>query len=30
LLIAEAMHDYFRHPRPVEAWLDGEKIFHPR
>jgi len=30
LLIAEAMHDYFRHPRPVEAWLDGEKVFHPR
>jgi len=30
LLIAEAMHDYFRHPRPVEAWLDGEKVFHSR
>jgi len=30
MLIAEAMHDYFRHPRPIEAWLDGEKVFHPR
>jgi Fe-S-cluster containining protein len=30
LLIAEAMHDYFRHPRPIEAWLDGDKVFHPR
>jgi Fe-S-cluster containining protein len=30
LLIAEAMHDYFRHPSPMEAWLDGEKVFHPR
>ncbi|NTV28434.1 MAG: YkgJ family cysteine cluster protein [Methanothrix sp.] len=30
LLIAEAMRDYFQHPRPIEAWLDGEKVFHPR
>jgi len=30
LLIAEAMHDYFQHPRPIEAWLDGDKVFHPR
>ncbi len=30
LLITEAMHDYFQHPRPIEAWLAGDKIFHPR
>ncbi|HYQ60387.1 MAG TPA: YkgJ family cysteine cluster protein [Desulfatiglandales bacterium] len=30
LLIAEAMHDYFQHSRPMEAWLDGNKVFHPR
>lgn len=30
LRIAEAMHDYFRHPRPIEAWLDGDEVFHPR
>jgi Fe-S-cluster containining protein len=30
LLIAEAMHDYFQHPRPIEAWLNGDTVFHPR
>ncbi len=28
LQIAEAIRDYFNHPSPIEAWLEGETIFH--
>ena len=30
LYIAEAINDYFRHQQPIEAWLQGEKVFHMR
>jgi len=30
LYIAEAIGDYLKHPNPIEAWLQGEKIFHKR
>jgi hypothetical protein len=29
LQLAEAIRDYFGHPRPIEAWMEGETIFHP-
>jgi Fe-S-cluster containining protein len=25
--LARALHDYFAHPRPLEAWLEGEQVF---
>ena len=28
LWIAAAIKDYFNHPRPTEAWIEGEMIFH--
>jgi Fe-S-cluster containining protein len=28
LPLAETMRDYFKHPRPIEAWLQGEIVFH--
>ena len=30
LRIAEAVQDYFRHPEPIHAWLQGETVFHVR
>jgi len=30
LYIAEAIGDYLKHPSPIEAWSQGEKIFHKR
>lgn len=29
LRVAEAIRDYFSHPRPIEAWIEGEMVFHP-
>lgn len=26
--IAEGIDDYFKHPRPIEAWLQGEAVFN--
>ncbi len=26
--VAETMKDYFRHPEPIDAWLQGEIVFH--
>ena len=26
--IAEGIKDYFKHPRPIEAWLQGEAVFN--
>lgn len=28
LSVAEAIRDYIKHPRPLEAWLQGETVFH--
>ncbi len=28
LPIAEAIKDYFRHPEPIDAWLQGEIVFN--
>jgi Fe-S-cluster containining protein len=28
LRIAEAVRDYIKHPNPIEAWLQGEIVFH--
>jgi Fe-S-cluster containining protein len=28
LPLAEATRDYFNHPEPIDAWLQGEIIFH--
>lgn len=28
LRIAEAIRDYIKHPNPIEAWLQGEIVFH--
>lgn len=28
LPLAEAIKDYFRHPEPIDAWLQGEIVFH--
>lgn len=25
--VAEGIRDYFKHPRPIEAWLQGETVF---
>jgi len=30
LPLAEAIKDYFRHPEPIEVWLQGETVFHIR
>jgi len=30
LYIPEAIGDYLKHPSPIEAWLQGEKVFHMR
>jgi len=30
LLMAEAIRDYFDHSRPVEAWMQGERVFRLR
>ena len=27
LTIAKAMKDYFTHQRPVEAWIEGDRVF---
>ena len=27
LYLAKAMRDYFKHPEPIEAWLQGEIVF---
>jgi Fe-S-cluster containining protein len=27
LFMAEAIRDYFKHPNPIEAWLQGKRIF---
>jgi len=27
LPLPEAVKDYFRHPEPIEAWLQGEIVF---
>jgi len=26
--VAESIRDYFKHPRPIEAWLQGEIVFN--
>jgi len=28
LPLAEGIRDYFKHPSPIEAWLQGEKVFN--
>ncbi|MBW1694541.1 MAG: YkgJ family cysteine cluster protein [Deltaproteobacteria bacterium] len=28
LLLAEGIRDYFKHPNPIEAWLQGETVFN--
>ena len=28
LYVAEAIRDYFKHPSPIEAWLQGEIVFN--
>lgn len=28
LYVAWGIKDYFKHPRPIEAWLQGEMVFH--
>jgi hypothetical protein len=28
LYLAKAMRDYFKHPEPIEAWLQGKIVFH--
>ena len=30
LRLAEAMEDYSRHPRPIDAWVEGEIVFQIR
>jgi Fe-S-cluster containining protein len=30
LRIAEAVRDFLKHPSPIEAWLQGEIVFHIR
>ena len=30
LYVAEAIRDYFKHPGPMEAWIQGEMVFHIR
>lgn len=30
LYLAEGIRDYFRHPRPIEAWLEGDIVFNIR
>ena len=30
LFIVDAIRDYFKHSRPMEAWIQGEKVFHIR
>jgi Fe-S-cluster containining protein len=30
LYVAEAIRDYFNHPSPMEAWIQGEMVFHIR
>jgi len=30
LYVAEAIRDYFKHPSPMEAWIQGEMVFHIR
>jgi Fe-S-cluster containining protein len=30
LPLPEAVKDYFRHPEPIEAWLQGKVVFRPR
>ena len=28
LSLTETMRDYFKHPDPIDAWLQGETVFH--
>jgi Fe-S-cluster containining protein len=30
LYVAEGIRDYFKHPRPIEAWLEGDVVFYIR
>ena len=30
LYVAEAVRDYFKHPGPMEAWIQGEMVFYIR
>ena len=30
LYLAEGIRDYFKHPKPIEAWIEGDIVFYIR